>query len=112
MILSDRENKLALRREHIGITPQPPDSAFSSMAIDLTLHAEIAFWTPQPEQSTVPVTVYPARPGFEAEKLLREHGTTLTMPAEGFVFLRRACRKAAVCSRAWSFSWQSAMFRG
>jgi dCTP deaminase len=85
MILSDRENKLALRRDHIGITPLPPDSAFSSMAVDLTLHPEIAFWTPQQGQQTVPVTVYPGRPGFEAEKLLREHGTTLTMPVEGFV---------------------------
>jgi dCTP deaminase len=85
MILSDRENKLALRRDHIGIAPLPLDSAFSSMAVDLTLYSEIAFWTPQQGQPTVPVIAYPARPGFDVEKLLREHGTTLPMPAEGFV---------------------------
>jgi hypothetical protein len=47
MILSDRENKLALRREHMGITPAPADRAFSSTSIDLTLHEKISFWTPQ-----------------------------------------------------------------
>src|SRR5207249_6145816 len=27
----------------------------------------------------------PARPGFDVVHLIREHGTTLTMPAEGFI---------------------------
>jgi dCTP deaminase len=90
MILSDRENKLALRRDHIGITPLPLDSAFSSMAVDLTLHSAIAFWMPRQGQQTVPVMVYPARPGFDVENLLREHGSTLTMPAEGFMLKPKA----------------------
>jgi dCTP deaminase len=85
MILSDRENKLALRREHIGITPMPPDGAFSSTAIDLTLHEEISFWNPRGEQRDEPLVVYPGRPGFDFRQLMREHATTLTMPAEGFV---------------------------
>jgi hypothetical protein len=41
MILSDRENKLALYRDHIRITHRPADGAFSSTAVDLTLHEEI-----------------------------------------------------------------------
>ncbi len=85
MILSDRENKLALHREHIGITPRPADGAFSSTAIDLTLHEEISFWAPQQEQRAEPLVVYPARPEFDFRLFLREHAITLTMPSEGFI---------------------------
>jgi dCTP deaminase len=85
MILSDRESKLALRRGHIGITPPPADGAFSSTAIDLTLHEEISFWTPRQGQRVEPLVVYPARPEFDFRHLLREHATTLNMPAEGFI---------------------------
>ncbi len=85
MILSDRENKLALRRDQVGIAPRPADGSFSSTAIDLTLHEEISFWIPKEGQQVSPVVVYPAQVGFDVEQLLREHGTTLTMSAEGFV---------------------------
>jgi dCTP deaminase len=85
MILSDRENKLALRRDHIGITPRPADGAFSSTAIDLTLHEEISFWTPQQGERAGPVVVYPAQPEFDMRQLMRKHASTLTMPAEGFI---------------------------
>jgi dCTP deaminase len=85
MILSDREIKLALKRDHIRITPQPPDGAFSSTAVDLTLHESISFWTPPPEHRARPLVVYPARPGFDVESLMREHGTTTTIPDEGFI---------------------------
>ncbi len=85
MILSDRENKLALRRGHIGITPQPADGAFSSTTIDLTLHEEISFWGPPQGQRTSPLVVYPGRPEFDIRQLMREHATTLIMTAEGFV---------------------------
>jgi len=76
---------LALRRDHVGITPRPTDGAFSSTAIDLTLHEEIAFWAQEPGQRSAPLVVYPARPELDVERLMREHGTTLTMPAEGFI---------------------------
>jgi dCTP deaminase len=85
VILSERENKLALRRGHIGITPPPTDGAFSSTAIDLTLHEEISFWPPQQGQRVEPLVVYPAQPESDAERLLREHGTTQAMTAEGFI---------------------------
>jgi dCTP deaminase len=84
MILSDRENKLTLKRDHARITPPPPDRAFSSTSIDLTLHEEIAFWAPPQGQATGFVA-YPAQPEFDVEQLMRVHGTTLTMPAEGFI---------------------------
>jgi dCTP deaminase len=85
MILSDREIKLALRRDHIRITPPPPDGAFSSTAVDLRLHEEISFWALRQGQRPEPLVVYPARPGFDVEGLMREHGTTMLLPAEGFI---------------------------
>jgi dCTP deaminase len=85
MIPSDREIKLALRRDFIRITPPPPDRAFSSMAVDLTLHKEISFWPAQQPQAGGPVVVYPARPGFDPILLLEEHGTKVILPSEGFI---------------------------
>jgi dCTP deaminase len=85
MILSDRENHLVLHRNQIGITPRPADGAFSSTAIDLTLYGEISFWTPQQGQRPGRWVVYPAQPGLDVEQLMREQGTTLTIPAEGFI---------------------------
>jgi dCTP deaminase len=85
MILSDRENKLALRREFVRITPRPPDSAFGSTSIDLTLHEELAFWSPRQEETPSPFVIYPARPGFDPIQLLEDHGSRLILPAEGFV---------------------------
>jgi dCTP deaminase len=38
MILTDREIKLALSKHQIGIDPPPPEQAYSSTAVDLTLH--------------------------------------------------------------------------
>jgi dCTP deaminase len=85
MILSDRENKLALLRDHIRIAPRPLDSAISSTSVDLTLYGEISFWTPPQEASGPPLVVYPARPEFDVRQLLREHGAALLLPAEGFL---------------------------
>lgn len=80
MILSDREIKLALRRDHLRITPLPSDKAISSTSVDLTLHEEISFWTPQSGAIGAPVAVHPARSEFDVARLLQEHGTTLVMP--------------------------------
>ena len=43
MILSDRESKLRLAREHVRITPLPDADKFSSMAIDLSLDEGLKF---------------------------------------------------------------------
>lgn len=37
MILTDREIKIAIDRELIGIDPEPAADAFSSTSVDLTL---------------------------------------------------------------------------
>jgi dCTP deaminase len=85
MIRSDRENKLALRREHMGITPEPPGSAFSSTSIDLTLHEEISIWLPQQPETAAPVVVYPARADFDVATLFDQYGTNLILPPDGFL---------------------------
>ncbi|HJT77080.1 MAG TPA: dCTP deaminase [Gemmataceae bacterium] len=85
MILSDREIKLSLKRDHIRITPPPPDSAVSSTSVDLTLDEEISFWNPPPGTAAEPVVIYPHNPKFDPVVLLRQHGTTLLMPPTGFV---------------------------
>lgn len=38
MILTDREIKLAISKDQIRIDPPPPEQAYSSTAVDLTLH--------------------------------------------------------------------------
>jgi dCTP deaminase len=85
MILSDRENKLALRRDHIRITPLPSDKAISSTSIDLTLHEEISIWLPHRGETDPPVVAYPARRDFDVVQLMRQHGTNSLIPAEGFL---------------------------
>jgi dCTP deaminase len=85
MILSDREIKLALLRDHIRITPPPPDGAISSSSVDLTLHEEISFWPPPQLESDAPVIVYPGRATFDPVAVMREHLATLILPLEGFL---------------------------
>jgi dCTP deaminase len=85
MIPSDREIKLALQRDFIRITPRPPDTAFSSTAVDLTLHEQITVWLAHQEQAATSVVVYPARPTFAPSALLDEYASTFILPAEGFI---------------------------
>jgi len=85
MILSDREIKLALKRDHIRITPVPADSAISSTSVDLTLGDEISFWNPPTGAGADPLAVFPHRPEFDVIRLLREQGTTLVLPSAGFL---------------------------
>lgn len=83
MILSDRENKLAVRREHLRITPLPPDAAFASTSVDLTLHKQLTLWSVQAEQSQV--VAYPARSDFVFSQYFAQHCTTLSIPPDGFL---------------------------
>jgi hypothetical protein len=86
MILSDRENKLALARGHIRITPPPEPDRFSSMAIDLCLDEELSVWESGPKVGTSePPLISPKGPDFDVAALLRDHGRTFALPPEGFV---------------------------
>ena len=68
MIRSDREIKVALQRDHIRITPLPPDSAISSTSVDLTLGDEISFWNPSPGPDREPIVVCPLLPQASRER--------------------------------------------
>src|SRR5262249_14201119 len=48
-------------------------------------HEEISFWGPGEDEQGGPVVVSPGRPDFDVRRLLAERGTTLIMPAEGYV---------------------------
>ena len=82
MIPSDREIKLALKRDFIRITPLPPDKAISSTSVDLTLHEEISFWDARRKRPAGPVVVYPGRPEFDIVVLMREHLTASILSPE------------------------------
>jgi dCTP deaminase len=86
MILSDREDKLALARGHIRLTPLPGPDRFSSMAIDLSLDEELSVWDPGRHAAPGgPPIVSPKGPGFDVAALLQQHGRTFPIPPEGFV---------------------------
>jgi len=85
MILSDREIKLGLRRDHVRLTPQPSDNAVSSTSIDLTLHEEITCWQPRQEETDPLIVAYPARPDFDVIQFMSQHATRILIPAQGFL---------------------------
>jgi dCTP deaminase len=86
MILSDRENKLALARGHIRITPPPGPDQFSSMAIDLSLDEEMSVWSPGENTSAgEALVVSPKTARFDLAALLRDHGRTFLIPPEGHI---------------------------
>jgi dCTP deaminase len=86
MILSDREIKLSLIREHVRITPLPAADCFSSMAIDLTLDEELSRWKPSENLAKGQrLIVSPNAPGFDVTALQSEYGETFRIPAEGLI---------------------------
>lgn len=82
MILSDREIRAALVRESIRITPDPRDDprVWSSTALDLRLHEQIAVWESPPR---VEAALRPADPGFDLGATMEEHGRIMLIPADG-----------------------------
>jgi glutaminyl-peptide cyclotransferase len=96
MIPSDREIKLALRRDFIRITPPPPDTAFSSTAIDLTLHEQISVWLADRQHTAKTGLALPAPEGYDC-------GRAWIAPARGLQEKARKVRllvpEAPVMSR-------------
>lgn len=85
MILSDREIRLAIGRNAIGLAPCPsPDSArWSSTTVDLTLDAEFRVWN-SIQVPTGNDIVDPAGPGYNSNLLISQ----FTTPADcthGFI---------------------------
>jgi dCTP deaminase len=86
MIRSDRENNLALAREHVRIIPLPDPNCFSSTSIDLKLDEELSCWKPPGDlaKGERPI-VSPNRPGFDVNSLMSHYGTTFQIPPDGFI---------------------------
>jgi dCTP deaminase len=84
MILSDREIHAALIRQSIQITPDPrldPD-VWTSTALDLRLHHQLARWV---FPSGPEVALRPAAPDYDFDAMLDKHGEVLAIPAGGLL---------------------------
>ncbi len=84
MILSDREIRAALVRESIRITPDPrvDKDVWTSTALDLRLHKNLARWT-FPPGSEVPFR--PADPDYDFDAMLEKYQQTIVIPVDGHV---------------------------
>jgi dCTP deaminase len=82
MILSDREIRAALTRESIRITPDPrlDPAVWTSTALDLRLHRELARWTFR-QSSVVPFR--PASVDFDFKAMLQAHGEPVLISSDG-----------------------------
>jgi dCTP deaminase len=84
MILSDRETRAALIRQAIRITPDPqldPD-LWTSTALDMRLHEELARWV---FPAGTEVLFRPAAPEYNFNAMRKQYGQTVVIPAEGLV---------------------------
>jgi dCTP deaminase len=82
MILSDREIRAAITRESIRITPDPllDPAVWTSTALDLRLHGELARWA---FQTGSPVALRPASADFDFKAVLEEYGEVMVIPSDG-----------------------------
>lgn len=82
MILSDREIRAALARESIRITPDPRQDSdvWSSTALDLRLHENLARWV-LPSDSELKFR--PADRDYRFDLMFKAFGETSVIPPEG-----------------------------
>ena len=84
MIWTDREIHIALREGLIDIVPAPSESAYSSTAVDLTLHPTLSIFVP-PTGGTEMV-FDPTHPDFNHEAVLQQHTKKIELGPDGYVF--------------------------
>jgi len=84
MIWTDREIQIALREGLIDIVPEPIAGAYSSTAVDLTLHPTLSIFVP-PSGGTEMV-LDPNHPSFNHEEVLRKHTRKVELASEGYIF--------------------------
>src|SRR4051794_12074205 len=82
MILSDREIRAALARESIRISPDPRDDieVWTSTALDLRLHTQLAYWQFPPGAET---PIRPGDPDYEFNATSQKYGRNVEIPADG-----------------------------
>jgi dCTP deaminase len=84
MILSDREIQAALARGALRIVPIPPPPAWSSTTVDLHLAGRLLLWKRSPKGRKS--LVEPNHPDFDLPLVQQRFGTTIDIPASGYVF--------------------------
>jgi len=84
MIWTDREIQIALREGLIDIVPQPSAAAYSSTAVDLTLHPTLSVFVSS--TGGTETILDPTHPGFDHEAVLRQYTDKIELGAEGYVF--------------------------
>lgn len=84
MILSDREMRAVLARGAVGIQPEPPPSAWSSTAVDLTLAEQISVWQP-PGGKRKKTICRPHSPTYDYAALAREWAREALLGDEGHI---------------------------
>ena len=84
MIWTDREIQIALREGLIDIVPEPTASAYSSTAVDLTLHPTLSIFV-APTGGTEMV-LDPTHPGFNHEAVLHKYTEKVQLGDAGYLF--------------------------
>lgn len=85
MILCDTEIKAAINNGQLIVKPSPPDSRFTTSALDLSLGDEFKHWR-LPEGDAVDIIIDPSRPG--AFKQASQFLVPVSLERDGSVILR------------------------
>lgn len=85
MILSDREIRAAIGRKALSINPLPPDDAWTSTAVDLTLAKELASWV-DPGGDGLDVSFCPGHSNYNYESLRKKYTNSITIGEDGYLF--------------------------
>lgn len=82
MILTDREIRISIEKDLIGINPKPESTAFSSTALDLTLDSPFRFYK-EPSRSIKSV-LDPGESGFDIMEAISALSDDRLISEDGF----------------------------
>jgi dCTP deaminase len=80
LILTDREIRLSIREDLIGIDPPPGPSAYSSTSLDLTLDATLREFTE--EETGLDLVIDPAAPGYKFTRAISKVSNLKTIDSK------------------------------
>ena len=86
MILTDREIRIAIEKKQIYVSPSPPQEAFSSTSLDLTLDQNLSIY--KDPTAGVEQVIDPAAQDLDHETVLDELTNKNEIPDGGYVLNR------------------------
>lgn len=89
MILTDREIRTAIKKRAIIIVPEPPESAYSSISVDLTLDEELTIFKQPNSGNGIDTILDPAKRTVGTEDALKALTNKINIPSEGYVLNSR-----------------------